>query len=244
MGATEWITDVHTHIVPGVDDGARDLEEALEMLRCSLREGIGTVFATPHSSAFDWAPRRTREAFAALKQAAAAAELPIRIFPGCEILICPETVEDCLRKLREGIYPAMGGSARVLIEFDPWGTSREDAVFCVRRVLDAGWQPIVAHVERYRFTTVEAARTLRELGALLQINAYSIAQEREQWIRDRVHGLLAGELADLMGTDSHRMDHRSPKAAAGVEAFVRQYGAEYARRVCVRNPEALLIRNI
>ena len=236
----EAITDIHTHLVPGVDDGARDPEESLAMLRASIAEGIGTVIATPHSSAFDRRPELALAAFDRLKQAARAERIPIRLFLGCEVAMYPETADACVRRLLTGQYPTLAGSRYAMIEFDPWSFTQADAELCVRKVLEAGFLPIVAHVERYRFTTAAGVRLLREAGARMQINAYSLVNERAQWIRDNVHALLSEQLADFSGTDAHRMTHRPPNAAEGIAAFEQMYGEAYARRVCVENPEALL----
>ena len=234
------VTDIHTHVIPGVDDGARDLAEALDMLRGSLNEGLGALVATPHSFAFDYRPERTKAAYERLKQAAEAEKIPIRLAFGCEVLMYPETAEDCVEKLISGQYPTMGGSRYAMIEFDPWGFTQQDAEFCVAKTLDAGFMPIVAHVERYRFTTVDGVRALRDAGAKMQINAYSIVNEHAAWIRDSANALLAERLVDFMGTDSHRMTHRPPTAAEGLAAFARLYGEDYARQVCVENPRVLL----
>ena len=239
----ERITDIHMHVIPGVDDGARSMEESLEMLRCSAEQGVDCVFATPHSFAFDYSPEEIRERFARLQDRAGELARPMRLFLGCEIRIRPETVDACIEALEKGRYPALGGSHCALIEFDAYDCTQEDAELCARRVAAAGFTPVVAHAERYRFTSKEGAESLRIVGARIQINAYSIANERSGWIRENARALLSARLVDFIGTDAHRMDHRPPKIAEGVETLRLRFSEKYAAQICVGNPRQLLLRD-
>ena len=235
------VVDIHMHVVPGVDDGAGSMEESLRMLELSAAQGVRAVFATPHGSAFRHSPERVRERFLRLCSAAAERGIPIRLFFGCELRLFPDTAEERTEALLAGRYPTMNGTRFVLTEFDPEGFTAEDAAFCVRTLRSAGFLPIVAHAERYRFTTADSAAALKALGARIQINVYSIVNERKQWIRDNAAALLSEGLADFLGTDAHRTDHRPPAAAEGIAALRRLYGEDCARLLCRENPQKLLI---
>ena len=240
-GGSLNVADIHMHVVPGVDDGAGSMEEALRLLELSAAQGVRAVFATPHGSAFRSGPERVRERFLRLRAAAAARGLPVRLFFGCELRLFPDTAEACTEALLAGRYPTMNGTRFVLTEFDPEGFTAEDAAFCVRTLRGAGFLPIVAHAERCRFTTADSAAALKDLGARIQINAYSVVNESKGWIRENAAALLSGGLADFIGTDAHRMDHRPPAAAEGIAALRRLYGEDYARQLCEENPQKLLI---
>ena len=227
------------HLVPGVDDGSRSLEESTAMLRRSARQGVSCAFATPHSFAFKTSPERVRDRFERLKRHAEQLGLPVRLFLGCEIRVEPETADACAEKLKTGRYPTLGNSRYALLEFDPFLCTQEDAEFCAGRFVSAGFVPVIAHAERYRFTSVAGTERLREAGARIQINAYSIVNERAAWIRENANALLAARLVDQIGTDAHRMDHRPPLLDEGIEALCRQYTEAYAEKICILNPRLL-----
>ncbi len=232
------VTDIHMHVVPGVDDGSRSVEESCEMLRLAVGQGVETVFATPHDAAFsDKNSVRTR--FRQLREAVREQEIPVALRLGCEMRIYPETAETCLQRLNEGALPTMGGSRCVLTEFD-FDNSRQEYLFCADTLIRGGYTPIIAHIERYPNTDLRLAEALKEAGALIQINAYSIADERDPQIRQLANLLLAERLVDFLGTDAHRTDHRPPMLAGGMDAFRRLYGEEYAALVAFDNPRKYL----
>lgn len=237
----QGFADIHIHVVPGVDDGARSVEEAVAMIRRETEQGAATVIATPHSFACDYGSDLVRQRFRELERAVKAARLPVSLYLGCEVAIWPDTAEESARKLLRGVYPTMAGSRYAMIEFDPRRHSQADAELCAGKILAAGLIPIVAHAERYHLTSLEGARRLREMGAKIQINVYSVQSERKDWIRANARGLLTERLVDLIGTDSHRLDHRPPEIAADVAALEELVGPDYARQIGIEAP-AVIVR--
>ncbi len=232
------VTDIHMHVVPAVDDGSRSIEESCEMLRLAAEEGIGTVFATPHSSAFTDCD--VRAAFGRLKAAVRAQEIPVELYLGCELRISASAAAQCVRGLNEGVFPTMGDSRCVLSEFT-FGTELRDYLYCIDLLIRNGYTPIMAHLERYANVDLRFAEALRGAGALIQINAYSIADERDEQIRRRANALLAERFVDFIGTDAHRMDHRPPRFHSGMCELSRSYTGVYAAQVAVDNPRRYLL---
>lgn len=238
------LVDIHTHITPNVDDGASSLEMSLEMLRTEAEQGGSVVFLTPHSSAFasNSSAARTYEKMRKVQKAAAEAGIPVRIYQGCEIYTNRQIMERLLRELEDGNLPSMDGARYVLVEFDTDKGSMEDAKYCLHRYLKEGWIPIIAHVERYcrTFATVENIKTLKEMGCLVQLNYYDLIEEPNDEIRACAQALLRAELADMMGSDAHRMNHRRPKLTSGADYIREHCRPEYAEKVLWRNAEKLL----
>ena len=241
---TEYLIDTHTHIAPGVDDGSSSMEMSLAMLRSEAEQGAKVVFLTPHSSAFGgtWTAY-TLERMQEVQEAAAKEGLPIRICRGCEIYTERRQIEEILQDLKDGILPSMNGTRYVLAEFSTYRGNMDEAKYCLRRYLEEGWIPIIAHAERYCRTlaTAENVKILKEMGCFVQLNFYDLAREPDDGIRSCAQALLQAELADMMGSDAHRMDHRRPELTSGADYIREHCRAEYAADVLWRNAAKLLL---
>src|SRR5437588_1952126 len=138
--------DIHSHILPGVDDGARTVEDSLEMARVALAEGTSGMICTSHSAEwFELGPLAKMESQVADLQAAlSAANLPLQLWPGMEIFLTPQTPHH----LQEGRAWSLAGSRYVLVEipYEPWPAYTEQTLF---ELQVGGWSPILAHPERY-----------------------------------------------------------------------------------------------
>ena len=233
------VTDIHMHVVPGVDDGSRSPEESCEMLRPAGRRGVDTVFATPHDTAF-FEKNKVQTRFRQLQEAVREQKIPVALYLGCEMRIYPDTAKLCLQRLNDGALPTMGDSRCVLTEFDFKNNGRE-YLFCADALIKGGFVPIIAHIERYPNTDVRLARLLKEAGALIQINAYSIADEHDQRIMRLANMLLEERLVDFLGSDAHRTDHRTPMLSGGLDALGRLYGEAYAKLIVFNNPRKYLM---
>ena len=237
----EPVTDVHMHLIPGVDDGATDLEMAMGLLRRAREEGIGTVCATPHSSAFDWDPALVRERFQDLRQESARFFPDMALYLGCEVYCDARHMADVAKALEEGRYPGLNGTKYLLTEFSV-GIQPEQALRCAGEILRLGWIPVIAHMERYRHLRhdTELVDRLREMGCRIQINAYSLYNEEDADIRGWAQKLALEQKADFLGTDAHRTWHRPPSAARGVAWLFENAPGEYARALCGGNARRLL----
>lgn len=233
--------DIHMHVIPDVDDGAGSLEESIEMLRCAAAQGVTAVIATPHNSVFDFEYRRVRDQFRKLKKAVRDLEIPVDLFPGSEILCYRSEMDLIISLLREGIYPTMNGTDYVLVEFFP-NISVRDAVHCLTRFQEAGFMPIIAHAERYRFIDAGTAEALRAAGILIQMNVYSALDETKDTIRERADMLLRNHLVDMTGSDAHRMDHRPPVYENGINYLYRVLDRDYVDRILCGNARERLVR--
>ncbi len=236
MGKT---VDIHLHIIPGLDDGAGDIIESLEMLKLAVDQGADAIIATPHSIAFrnnmDFI---VRENYADLVSEARKYYPGVEIRLGSEVYCRRKNVMECIDLLDRGVYPTMNGTRYVLTEFSPYYINKEEAVFCTRSLLGAGYLPIIAHAERYGLN-LEDIRALKEEGALIQINVYSVEKETEQRINNLANQLLKERLADMAGSDGHSMTHRRPYLKT--EVLYERYPADYVDRITYGNAMELLI---
>ena len=233
--------DIHMHLIPGVDDGAEDEQMALLMLLRAKDQGIRAVFATPHSSAFDEDSEGTKEKFQQLSTRAAQIFPELELYPGCEVYCETGRMQSVLSGLESGKYPTMNESRFVLMEFSQW-VMPENTTPCVEALVNAGYAPIIAHMERYQYLrgNMVLVDGFRELEAKIQINAYSLFEEMDDSIKNWARRLVLERKVDFLGTDAHRTYHRPPSAEMGLKWLYENTALEYADAISRCNAQRLL----
>jgi len=224
------VIDLHSHLLPGVDDGSRTVEQSVEVLRWMSERGITDVCLTPHLRAIETAagpPGRHEDAFAAL--GAEAPELP-RLHRGAEVMLDRPLPHDDSRMRRI----TLGGTRYILVEF-PRLVASEAVANALGRVREMGLTAVLAHPERYSCCSVEAVSYWRGLGSRMQVDATTLHSPQARGQRARQ--LVAAGLADILAGDNHG-DDRS--VAGGADFLHAQDGHEQAELLTVRNPGAIL----
>ncbi len=222
--------DLHNHLLPGVDDGARSVAQALRVLGAFADQGVAAVCLTPHLLASDAAGGRPADhdlAFAALL---AAAPTTPRLHRGAEIMLD--------RPLPEAVATqrsvTLNGSQYVLVEFTRMVTF-QTAAAALAHVVDIGLTPVLAHPERYACCTPETVRRWRALGAVMQVDGTTLASSRGRG--ERARALVAEGLADILAGDNHGDD----RSLATARDFLRRHdGAVQAGLLLDANPAAIL----
>ena len=234
--------DIHMHLIPGVDDGAEDMEMALVMMIRAKEQAISRIIATPHSEAFHFSKQDIRVIFQRLKATAAKVCPDMKLYLGCEVYCEADIMEQVLELLDSGMYPTMNGSKYVLMEFSQW-VYPENTVPCVDAMVNAGYKPIIAHIERYKYLrdNMDLVDRFRERGALIQLNAYSLFDEMEDSIKNWARRLVQERKADFLGTDAHRTYHRPPSAEMGLNWLYENVEQEYADAIAWGNATHLLM---
>lgn len=235
------MTDIHMHLVPGVDDGAMDMEMALVMMIRAKEQGISRIIATPHSEAFHFSKKDIRNIFQRLAATAAKVCPEVKLYLGCEVYCEADIMEQVVELLDSGLYPTMNGTKYVLMEFSQW-VYPENTVPCVAALVNAGYKPIIAHMERYKYLqgNMDLVEQFRDLGALIQVNAYSLFDEMDDSIKSWARRLVQERKVDFLGTDAHRTYHRPPSAEMGLNWLYENVELDYADTVAWMNAERLL----
>ncbi len=243
MAVEHRIADIHMHVIPGVDDGAYDMEMSLEMIRQAVSQGVRTIFCTSHDFAWRDDGVEAGFRFKALQRNCAELVPEVKLYKGCELYCDQFSTSTILRGLRDGIYPTMNNGKYVLIEFPTWGFFYGSIREICARFLEEGWRPILAHTERFHrvMGTIDNVAELKKDGCLVQVNAYSIADESSEITRKWANELLERQLIDFIGSDAHRTDHRPPKYTNGLNRIYEMCSEDYADAICFGNAERLLI---
>ena len=235
----ERFVDIHTHILPGVDDGAPDLEHAMELLRMAWEDGTGAVVLTPHFRGRyrKNTPEQLRQVFADLQQSAKR-ELPeMELFLGNEASIELELTE----KLAEGRVLTINGGSCVLLEFHSACSSRQ-IVDGVLELLNCGYVPVIAHAERYDAfcQNKHLADEVLRLGALIQVNVGSIAGSAGFAAKRCCARLLKKRNVHFIASDAHDVRIRTPMMGQCYSRICKKYGEDYGKLLFWENARNIL----
>jgi protein-tyrosine phosphatase len=233
--------DLHTHVLPGLDDGAGSFAEAVEILAAARRAGTTAMVATPHMfqpglGSDD--PAAVRQAFARFRERLAAAEAgAVELYLGAENFVG----EPLLDAAREDAALTLGGTRALLVEFWPLTTAGA-ARHAVDSLLAAGYTPVLAHVERYGFLQQEPALLERFVGAgcVAQVNASAVVGHHGLATVQRVDRWLRGGLIAVVASDGHNVSSRPPRLDEAAAALASRHGAAVAELCLSDNPRALL----
>lgn len=231
--------DLHMHVVPCIDDGPYSIETAVEMIRSSKDQGVTDIFCISHS----WGNYEAyNEAFIAIKKHVEECGIDVTLHHGCEIMCTPSDVRKIVADIDAGHYHTLGNSDYVLLEFDRY-ISKESLVKTIRKFIDLRNNHIViAHVERLQCLHEDksAIEELRTLGCLFQLNAYSLTEEDNEEIRLFARRMIEQQKISFLGSDAHRMEHRPPNVASGIQYIYENAPVEYADAICYKNAKIFL----
>ena len=224
--AADYIVDVHCHILPGIDDGSRDMSETLKMLEIAHDEGITHMIATPHFKGghHNASPEKVSALINEVQEAADGCKLGIKLYQGNEILYHDELCEG----VDNGRISRMNDTDYVLVEFMP-----SDPYQYIRNSLDE-----IAHVERYgcMLDDVENVREIKNMGVEIQVNASSILGDIGRDVKKFLHKLLSEQIIDYVGTDAHRCEgSRTPKIRECAGMLYKKYEEQYVDDILYGN---------
>ncbi len=199
-------TDMHSHFLPGVDDGARNMEESLAMLSKMQEFGYQKCILTPHIK-MDIYPNSEADLkvrFLELTQAMDKAGLSIQVELAAEYYLD----DHFLNRLEDTPLLSFGTQRYVLVEFS-FVNAPVFEIETFQRILDKGYSPILAHFERYVYFhgSIASAETYRAIGVNIQLNLNSLTGHYGPEVKKQAERMLNQFTVDFVGTDAHRMDH-------------------------------------
>lgn len=227
------MTDLHCHILPGMDDGAKDVEASLELLSREYQDGVRQIALTSHfnthrTTVEEFLTKR-EQAYAELTKALAHTTMNFHFKLGAEVFFTPQ-----LRDMDAGRL-CIEGTPYILIEFPL--THRPHFIRETFSALeDQGIYPLIAHVERYPYM-LDDPGLLYELvaaGAYAQINAGALLRSGQT---KQILNLLKWELAHVIATDTHSLDKRPPQMAAAMELIGDKMGKPFAEQLVNNSTE-------
>lgn len=220
-------TDIHAHLIYGVDDGARTRSDMEAMIDAAYADGIVSLFATPHITfgvhAFD------EEGFLARLDEAnrycRARKYEMTIYPGAEIMYTPAMQQYAdVRKL-----PSLDDSDFILMEFIP-NISIKEMEAALDQMERFGYTTIIAHVERYDclYHWNHAREIKRKFDVRFQVNASTLIHPQSYLKNRRVHSWIQNELVDFVASDAHNLKHRPFRMSRAYECLKEEFGKDIA----------------
>lgn len=236
----QGLTDIHCHILPYVDDGARNMDEAVEMVRMQAEQGVSCIYLTPHhrDGLFETSSDVIKHWFEVLKKEAEKLPDAPKLLLGREYHADEYLKNLLLRESDTDDVPALMGNGKgLLLEFsDRHG--EEEILQYIELVKSHGFLPIVAHAERYQIVSESIAvveKMIRQ-GAWIQVNAASILGDEGREAKRLTLSLLKKDFVHLIGTDAHRTDNRIPNLMNCAKFVRRKVSKEQYERIFFENP--------
>lgn len=198
--------DIHSHILPGIDDGAPNIETSLQLIEGLYNQGIKKTIATPHiiGDLYRNNPQTINAALQQVQQACAQKGIAIEITAAAEYMI-----DDYFIELLKSEAPLLTLHKNIILTEIPFTSTPENLEDIVALIKEKGYKPILAHPERYHFfqQNFDKYFYLKEIGFTLQVNLLSLAGYYGSKAEKAANFILENNLANLVGTDLHHHKH-------------------------------------
>ena len=232
--------DLHCHLLPGIDDGAKDLEQSLAMAKLAVADGIRTVVATPHhlNGVYSNPAQEVLSAVAELREALLAEGIPLKILPGTELHLVPEAPEE----LNAGRALTVANQKKAVLVELPVHTVPLGSIHILEQLLAQGLQPIVAHPERNSQLREhpEMLEEWIEMGCLGQITAQSCTGQFGPQIQESAKAMIEFGYIHVVASDAHRDRRRIPRISEAQVQIERWTNATLARLICIEFPHQII----
>jgi protein-tyrosine phosphatase len=234
------LIDLHAHIVPGVDDGAKSYAESLKMLQIAEFDGIGTIVATPHVLSIHNRIKDIEKIFTATREfleQLKRSPLNLQVLQGAEVFFTTDIIDNLKQY---GQFLALNGGSYFLLEF-PFEFIFPGTWDFIFNILTEGWIPIIVHPERNKVIQRNPGILFDwvKTGALIQLNAGSLKGTFGEEARATSFHLLHHNLVHVIASDAHSPDLRAPQLSFVRDALVNQ-GIEIAHLLLYSIPQSIL----
>ena len=232
------LVDIHSHIIPGVDDGSETMEHSLQMLENAAKENITKIVATPHvlSEQYFREEHKIIERFQQLKSKVEEAGIKIELFLGCEIMAQPDTTLD------HQIATFNNNKTYFLIEF-PMNSIPRFVPEKLFEFVAEGKFPIIAHPERnFGFRQrPDFIYDYIQRGNLMQVNEGSLRGRFGKEIQELALQMIEHRSVHFVASDGHKVDRRTVTLKESYELVVEKFGKNVANRLFIENPEKAIV---
>ena len=221
------LRDIHTHILPSVDDGSNSCEISAKMLELEILNDVNEIVLTPHyhhnsisCSDKHLLKEKYNEFIEKFK------DLPIKFVFGAELYFSNELMHE----FNKHEVITFGDSNYVLIEF-PLYQEYYDIASVLSEIIYLGYQPILAHPERYEYMDAKKLKKIKDTGTLIQVNTSSILGDFGKSIQKNVFKFIKADLVDFMASDCHSLGVRKPNLKEALEFVKKKFNKEIENKI-------------
>lgn len=231
--------DIHSHILPGIDDGSKSWEITKAMLMGAYEQGVRTIVATPHNypGGEPQDNEKVRQLHARAEQMAQEIDSNFHVLLGNEIYFR----ESIQREIEEEHILTMADSNYLLVEFNPHEKYRT-IYHGIKALIEVGYMPIIAHVERVNelFTSDEKLTELRKMGCYMQANVEDMVGGIFNRSAVRLRKLADRGMIHLLGSDCHNLDSRKPLMEDALKVIRKHISKESYEKIVFQNRDKFL----
>ncbi len=231
--------DIHSHVLPLVDDGSSSIEMSLKMLQQAYQDGTDAIVLTPHLAypyRFINPKEKIESLFKDFQRIVDAEHIPIKMYLGCEFLFTKDDFENHFHEIR-----TLNNSQYLLMEFY-FDCDGEEILEAISHVKERGYIPIIAHPERYEAIQIDedVAFKAKEMGAYLQMNKASILGRHGTRAQECIYRMLENHLISFVGSDAHNVTTRNTFMYKSYQEVSYYFGSDYANAIFKNNAKNIL----
>jgi protein-tyrosine phosphatase len=230
------LIDIHSHVIYGVDDGARTLEDSVALVRMAAESGTTDLVCTPHANpTYPYKPDLLRKRLAQIGEATGGV---LRLYLGCDFYLSYDNIQDAIANPSK--Y-TINQQSYLLVEFSDMLVFRNTGEI-FERLQEAGMTPIITHPERNALIRqrLDDLQSWVENGAFVQITAQSLLGTFGRNAKEFCATLLDRNLVHFVASDAHDVERRPPKLDGAYALLKKHYGESFAETLCINNPAAVL----
>jgi len=233
------IIDIHSHIIPNVDDGSPNLETSIFLIEEQIKQGVTDIICTPHyrKGMFETSREDIVENFNLLKKEITNRNLNVSLYLGQETYL--RRYGSLEKAIEINKIHTMNNTNYLLIEFSY--TNELDLSEIVYTTKLKGYIPIIAHIERYEYVGLEEAMEIVEAGGLIQVNASSVIGKHGGKIKKRVKKLLKNDLVSFIASDIH--SNRKNYMQKAYQFICKKYSEQLANKLFFTNAMKMIGEN-
>lgn len=233
--------DIHSHVLPGIDDGCSDIEQSIFILKCKEAIGVTHLFCTPHycrRREYTASPEEIHSSFDKLCQRVKDEKINITLHLGTEM----EFSQDGIRYIKEGRVLTMGNSKYILVEFPPY-VKAEMILQAVKEITAIGYIPIVAHIERYKSVLkhFDYIYKIKRMGALIQVNIRSMFILKLT-MRKFLKRIISERLIDFIAADVHEYPLEDKEIKKCKKYIIKYADKKYLKKIMSANAKKFLLK--
>lgn len=231
------LSDIHCHILPYVDDGARTLDEAKKMILEQIEQGVSTVYLTPHLRT-DYFEKSDESIISEFNELCLAVkDYDIKLYLSREYF-CDNNF---LERLAKGDVLTLSEQNHILVEFSYMDTEGY-ILECIQNIVELGYIPILVHIERFKVFQSKKSDIISKLisqGAMIQINTESVLGKMGFKIKSLTKYWLKNDLVHFIASDCHRLDMRVPDLGKCAKYLSKKISKQQFEQIFYINPNEL-----